>query len=80
MLEKLLKRISQGGNLTAQSLAAEFGVSRALMEAMLADLARAGYLRAVERCGKDNCRSCGEASVCKVQGKVWVQTQKGSGE
>lgn len=80
MLERLLKRISQGGNLTTQSLAAEFGVSRTLMEAMLADLARAGYLRVVERCGKGECRGCGEASVCKVQGKVWVLAEKGTGE
>jgi Mn-dependent DtxR family transcriptional regulator len=44
MLEIILDRISQGGAFSTQSLAQELGVSKELVEAMLANLARAGYL------------------------------------
>lgn len=77
MLEKLLNRISQGGNFSTKSLAQELGVSKELIEAMLADLVRAGYLRQVERCGESECGTCRSAAGCKPREKVWMLARKG---
>ncbi len=72
MLEKLLDRISKGGNFSLQSLAQELGVSKELLEAMLSDLSRAGYLQLVEACGESDCGRCGSAATCKPREKVWM--------
>ena len=72
MLQKLLERISQGGGFSTRSLAREFGVSNELMEAMLGDLVRAGYLRSMDGCEQSDCGKCGTASSCKPRGKIWM--------
>jgi len=77
MLEKLLNRISQGGNFSTKSLAQELGVSKELIEAMLADLVRAGYLRQVERCGESECGMCRIVAACKPREKIWMLAGKG---
>jgi hypothetical protein len=77
MLEKLLERISQGGSFSKQSLARELGIGIELLESMLADLVRAGYLRQVERCGESECSGCPTAATCKPRPKVWMLVRKG---
>jgi predicted ArsR family transcriptional regulator len=72
MLEKLLERISKGGSYSAQSLSRELGVSKELVEAMLSDLCRAGYLQRVDGCSENQCAGCGTASACHPKGKVWL--------
>lgn len=72
MLQKLLNRISQGGRFSTQSLAHEFGVSQELMEAMLADLTRAGYLQSVNGCEARECGNCGFSQGCRPQAKAWI--------
>jgi hypothetical protein len=72
MLEKLLERISEGGSFTSQSLAIEFGVSKELMEAMLADLGRSGRLQSIENCEDRDCSQCSFAVFCRGRGKTWV--------
>ena len=76
MLPRLLKRISQGGTFSTQSLAWEFNVSSELMEAMLADLVRAGYLRLLDGCDAGACGSCGVAATCKPRGKIWFLVER----
>ena len=72
MLDKLLKRISQGGGFSTQSLALEFDVSNELMEVMLGDLVRAGYLRSMDCCKLADCSKCGIAAPCKPRGNIWI--------
>ena len=72
MLELLLARIARGGSFSTTSLSHELGVSPELLEAMLADLIRAGYLRQVERCGETGCAGCQVAAACQPREKVWV--------
>ena len=72
MLEKLLKRISQGGGFSTHSLALELGITNELMEAMLGDLVRAGYLRPLERCREAGCSNCGASTSCQPHGKIWL--------
>ena len=65
-------RISSGGTFSTLSLAQEFGVSKELVEAMLADLARMGLLKDMARCGESSCAHCGIASSCSSRGKTWM--------
>jgi hypothetical protein len=76
LLAKLLARIAQGGAFTVQSLAREFGVSKELMEAMLADLDRAGYLKAAPGCEGKKCGGCHSVPSCQSPAKVWLLTEK----
>ncbi|HSJ57880.1 MAG TPA: FeoC-like transcriptional regulator [Anaerolineae bacterium] len=79
MLETLLKLLGDGGVRSYRELAAALSVPEALLEVMLEDLARRGYLRSVaEQCGS-KCQGC-HASLCGVAGggKVWVLTEKGA--
>jgi hypothetical protein len=72
MLEKLLDRVSKGGIFSTQSLAQELGVSKELVEAMILDLSRAGYIRPVEPCLEGECGRCLTATICKPWQKVWM--------
>ncbi len=76
MLEKLLDRISGAGSISTLSLAQELGVSEELIEAMVADLVRAGYLRPVAPCGEGECGACRSAMACKYRGKIWALVRK----
>ena len=81
MLMDLLALIGRGGVQRPADLAAELGVSRDLLEGMLADLARMGYLRLVESaCNLAACSHC--ASGCSVpagqNGRTWALTDKGT--
>jgi len=76
MLEKILDRISQGGAFSTHSLAQELGVSKELVEAMLANLARAGYLQPVESCGESGCGGCRTVAACKPRKKGWILVKK----
>jgi predicted ArsR family transcriptional regulator len=76
MLEKLLEIIARGKGFSLQTLAQELGTSEAMVEMMLADLVRMGYLRSVEHCADTACSGCGAAGSCKLHGKMWTQGEK----
>ena len=79
MLESLLRMVAEGGIHSYDSLANRLAISQPLLEVMLEDLARLGYLRPVEEgCGK-NCTSCPVGS-CSVTGpgRLWSLTDKGA--
>lgn len=79
MLERLLHLAAEGGVHSYQDLAERLSVSLPLLEAMLADLARLGYLRAVEGGCTAQCTGCpmGGCAVA-APGRIWVLTAKGS--
>jgi hypothetical protein len=78
-LEELLRLVAEGGVHSYEELAAALSVPLPLLEAMLENLARLGYLRSAEAaCGED-CRHCpiGGCSVAG-RGRLWVLTEKGA--
>lgn len=78
MLEQLLTRLAEGGAHTPESLARELGASRDMVERMLADLARLGYLEPAGESCAAKCAGCPSASVCSVgtPQRVWALTEK----
>jgi DNA-binding HxlR family transcriptional regulator len=77
MLAELLQRITESGTVRPGELARKLGVSEALLEGMLADLERSGYLRRVEGCSQGGCPACPAAGSCSTRkGRVWVRTHK----
>jgi hypothetical protein len=79
MLERLLRLVAGGGVYSYEDLMVQLGVSQALLELMLEDLSRFGYLRAVENGFGGHCSGCsvGGCSVV-VPGRLWTLTEKGS--
>jgi hypothetical protein len=87
MLERLLDLLATGGVHTPGELAARLGVPDGLLDQMLADLSRMGYLRQVGdmacsplpdapsgRCG--GCCLAGACAAGKSGGRVWALTGK----
>lgn len=79
MLEKLLKRIRQGGAFSIQMLAREFEVSEGLIESMLDDLARAGLIKSNMNCEETSCNGCHFQVLCKPHERIWTLTEKRNG-
>jgi len=81
MLEKLLELVGEGGLHSYDDLAARLGASRPLVEAMILDLVRLGYLRpAVGACASaPACRAgCSQGGCGSVgAGPLWTLTERG---
>lgn len=79
MLERLLRLVAEGGLTTYTDLVERTGVSQAWLEAMLEDLVRMGYLRAVTAGCERSCGAC-PVGVCSVTGpgRLLTLTAKGS--
>ncbi len=79
MLETLLQAVAEGGLHSYDELTGRLSISQGMLEALLADLARLGYLRAVSG-GCDG--ACGGCSIggCSIAGpgRLWVLTDKGA--
>jgi predicted ArsR family transcriptional regulator len=79
LLDRLLSLLRQGGVRSLAEVAAELGTSPALVEAMLEDLSRRGYLRPVEaQCARE-CAGCAQSGRCAVSGagRVWQMETPG---
>jgi hypothetical protein len=79
MLEELLRRVARGGVHSYEELASAMAISLPMLEAMLDDLARRGYLRAVDASCDSGCHGC-SAGGCSVagRGRLWSLTEKGA--
>ena len=79
MLEQLLSLVTKGGVHSYEDLTKELSVSEPLLEAMLEDLARMGYLRAVNDGCEGHCQAC-PMGGCSVsgRGRLWTLTAKGA--
>lgn len=78
MLEQLLTLIAEGGAHSYEDLAQRLSVGRPLLEAMLEELARLGYLRAVATACSGHCSGCSMAGCSVIgPGRVWALTGMG---
>ena len=77
MLEQLLALVRLGGVRTTESLARQLGVTPGLIEVMLADLDRRGYVTLSDRCDT-SCSGCDAASQCGQSGvqRLWTGRPK----
>ena len=73
LLEQLLNLLRQGGVRSLAQVAAELDTSPALVESMLEDLARRGYLRPVEASCAPACAGCAQSCHGAVTGagRAW---------
>lgn len=79
MIEQLLRMVAEGGIHSYDELAQRLSISQPLLEAMLEDLARLGYLSAVQAGCQGHCTACG-VSGCSVvgAGRLWTLTDRGA--
>ena len=81
MLKRLLQLVAEGGVHSYTTLADQLGVSKGLLEQMLQDLARMGYIAPLGGgCDTSQCHHCplGGSCATHAQGNVWVLTAKGA--
>jgi len=79
MLEQLLRLVAEGGVHSYEDLARQLSIPVPLLEMMLEDLARLGYLRPVgSDCG-GHCAGC-SVGACSITGpgRLWTLTEKGT--
>ncbi len=79
MLEALLKTLVHEEISTLEDLAARHGVDVSLVEQMLRDLERGGYIETITMECDRGCAHCAHEGVCAlVQGKrIWRVTERG---
>jgi hypothetical protein len=79
MLHELLRIVCSGGVHSLKQLAQQLDVSVALMETMIDDLARMGYLNPLNAECASNCNGCPVAGTCSIggSGRVWALTEAG---
>ena len=79
MLNRLLELLRAGGTHRVADLARELETTPALVEVMLENLARMGYLKRVGGECAGGCAGCSLAGLCTTGegGRVWTLTEKG---
>ena len=82
MLRQVLRIVAQGGIHTRGELAHRLEVSEELLQQMIDELVRIGYLKPVAEDGNDRCAGCPFAGKCAIDGtgRIWTLTNKGVGE
>jgi DNA-binding IscR family transcriptional regulator len=78
VIEQLLSLIAEGGIHSYDELAQRLSIPQPLLEAMLEDLSRLGYLKTVQNGCGGHCGAC-QVSGCAVVGtrRLWTLTDKG---
>mgnify|MGYP001093012673 FL=1 len=79
MLRKLLQILGSGGIHTFRQLAQQLDVSEKLLDSMIDELVRMGYLKPLDGKCTDDCSHCPIAGVCTVAGlgRMWTLTEAG---
>ena len=77
-MRELIGVIAEGQAHSQTELARRLGVSEGLVEQILEDLARKGYLEPIAGCA-DQCAACPLAKTCIIghPRRAWVLTEKG---
>ena len=78
MLDRLLSLLRAGGTRRVSDLADVLDTTPELVEMMLEDLARMGYLKPVSGGCGSGCSSCPMSGMCTVGGgeRIWTLTDK----
>jgi hypothetical protein len=81
VLNQLLELLRSGGTRRVSDLARELDTTPGLVEVMLEDLCRMGYLKRVAGGCGEKCASCPMSGLCAAgsDGRLWVLTEKGMG-
>lgn len=77
---RLLRLIAESdGSLAMSELAHQLGVSEALLEPMIEDLVRMGYLAPPPGCDHGACRRCPQRGGCSLPAatRLWTLTPRG---
>lgn len=80
MLEKLLRLVATGGIHSHAALARELDTTEALLDSMIQDLVRLGYLRLAEDAAcESHCQDCPVHDACGIGGggRLWTLTDRG---
>lgn len=82
MLDQVLGILAQGGIHTKRELAQRLNVSEELLEQMIDELVRIGYLKPVVGDCDNRCAGCPFAAECTIGGggRIWTMTGKGTRE
>jgi hypothetical protein len=79
ILQDLLLLIGRGGAQSYEDLAGELGISQPMLETLLEDLARRGYLRSLQLDCEMQCKGCHEGGCLFTgAGIQWSLTQSGA--
>lgn len=84
MLTRLLDLLREGGTRRISDLAQELGTTPELVETMLEDLGRMGYVKHVASQCSEACATCPMSDMCAAggsspgsgNGQMWVLTEK----
>jgi hypothetical protein len=68
MLNRMLELLREGGTRRIRNLAVELDTTPDLVEAMLEDLARMGYVRPVGTACSEECTTCPLSGMCVAGG------------
>jgi hypothetical protein len=79
MIDRLLQTVARGGVHSYGDLEKDLGISQPLLEMMLEDLVRLGYLRSLGDGCEGQCTGC-SIGGCSVTGpgRLWALTDKGA--
>ncbi len=80
ILGQLLAYLADGHGLVLSDVAQNLDVSEDLLDQMLCDLARVGYVERLDlSCGSSHCGKCDLRGLCNMipGGHIWTVTEKG---
>ena len=81
LLQRLLRLMAEDEGPTAvHELAGRLSVSAGLVEQMIEQMVRLGYLKTVNPgCSAGTCSRCSQASLCSMQprARLWTVTERG---
>jgi DNA-binding IclR family transcriptional regulator len=81
MLRRLLLRMRDRGLCQPAELARHLSVSEALVQSMLIELERQGYVTSTAVSAEYQCGACPLRMACTVKGtRLWTLTPKGTGQ
>lgn len=80
MLNQLLELLRSGGTHRVADLAHRLDTTPELVEAMLEDLGRMGYIERLNQECPGSCQTCPVAGLCAAgsSGHLWALTEKGA--
>jgi hypothetical protein len=78
VLRRLIEAVARGGAGDTRELAAELGASHAVVEAMMDELARRGFVERASEC-LPSCGDCPASGICASRGSggIWIVTRAG---